>query len=98
METLIAIVNWICFTGLNVHLAAFVQNSSLIVIPVGIFLWKWLQYRASLTEGTWDDEALDVVGERIGFITEDLEDEEDEEQDVFKKFDQEIGFTSNKTE
>jgi len=62
------IIDWICFTGLNKHLASFAQNNAVWLAPAGFFLWKYAAFRASLTPDKWDDEAIQGLAERLGLV------------------------------
>jgi len=63
---IVAVLDWICFTGVNTHLAAFVQNNATIVGPLGIYFFSRLRARAELTPEMWDDEVVAKIGKRLG--------------------------------
>lgn len=76
METIKAILDFICFTGLNEHVAAFAANNAIWLGPVAMLVYGWLKHRAKLTPETWDDDMIKAIGERIGLEPAEEDDEE----------------------
>jgi len=77
METLKALLDFVCFTGLNNHLSALLANNALWIGPVALAVFGYLKHKAKLTPETWDDDLIKQIGERIG-----LEPAEDDEADL----------------